>query len=103
MLDAVTFGRLVHDLYLRRKLIDIGEELVAKAYRPSPDIEAMGHIEAIERSLYDLASADTSGEAKDFRSLLTQAARISAAAESVVLRPAFALSTTCSVACTSQT
>lgn len=73
--DAVTFGKLVHDLYLRRRLIEIGEDLVQKAYRPSPDIEAIAQIEAVERSLYDLADDGGSGEAKGFSALLAEAVK----------------------------
>jgi replicative DNA helicase len=75
MIDAIAFGRLVHDLYLRRKLIEIGEDLVAKAYRPSPEIEAVGHIEDVERSLYALADSGSFGEAKTFSALLTEAVK----------------------------
>lgn len=75
VIDAVAYAKLVTDLYLRRRLIEIGEEAIATAYRPSPDCEATAQIEAVERSLYALADSGSFGEAKPFTALLTEAAR----------------------------
>src|SRR5499427_2271766 len=70
VIDAAAFGQAVHDLYLRRQLIDIGETVV------NGDVEetALSQIELAEKKLYDLASTgQTEGGFKPFRIALTEA------------------------------
>jgi len=55
------YGRIIHDSYLRRQLIDVGEEMVNTAYKHDLDINANDQIEEAEKRLFDLAS---SGEIK---------------------------------------
>ncbi|MBF0561183.1 MAG: replicative DNA helicase [Alphaproteobacteria bacterium] len=50
------YGRLIHNLHLRRELIAIGEEVVVEAFEPSVDIDATQQIESAEQKLYDLAT-----------------------------------------------
>ncbi len=57
--NAVEYGRLIHDRSLRRKLIDVGQGIVADAYTPSLDSPATKQIEVAEQKLFDLA---TTGE-----------------------------------------
>ncbi len=75
VIDAGAFGRAVHDLYLRRQLIDIGETVVNGAFGTGDvDETALSQIEVAEKKLYDLASTgQTEGGFKPFRAALTEA------------------------------
>ncbi len=55
-INAGEYGRTIHDLYLRRELITLGEHVVNDGYRPEIDVSAMEQIEGIEQRLYDLAT-----------------------------------------------
>ncbi|HET6221475.1 MAG TPA: DnaB-like helicase N-terminal domain-containing protein, partial [Dongiaceae bacterium] len=75
VIDAASFGKAVHDLYLRRQLIDLGEGVVNGAFGTG-DVEdtAISQIETAEKKLYDLASSgQTEGGFKPFRAALTEA------------------------------
>ena len=50
------YGRLIYDLYLRRQLIDIGEQMVNDSRSHDLEIPATQHIENSEKKLYDLAT-----------------------------------------------
>ncbi len=52
---AEDYGRTVHDLFLRRELILIGEESAATASTPDTDLSAMDQIENTEMALFSLA------------------------------------------------
>ncbi|HYB11226.1 MAG TPA: replicative DNA helicase [Alphaproteobacteria bacterium] len=56
IINANEYGRTVHDLYLRRQLIDLGGEVVNRAFDVSVDETAVQQIEEAERNLYDLAT-----------------------------------------------
>lgn len=74
VIDAGSFGRLVHDLYLLRQLIDLGHGVVNSAFQPTLDETAIEQIEIAEKKLYDLASVgQTEGGFKPFRAALTEA------------------------------
>src|SRR5215211_1616395 len=74
VIDATAFGRAVHDLYLRRQLIDLGEGVVNGAFGGNVDETALNQIEVAEKKLYDLASSgQTEGGFKPFRVALTEA------------------------------
>jgi replicative DNA helicase len=74
VIDAGDFGRTVHDLFLRRQLIDLGEGVVNGAFKPTIEETALEQIESAEKRLYDLASSgQTEGGFKPFRSALTEA------------------------------
>ncbi len=74
VIDAGDFGRTVHDLYLRRQLIDVGEGMVNGAFGGDIDEMALQQIELAEKKLYDLASSgQIDGGFKPFRSALTEA------------------------------
>lgn len=84
VIDAADFGRVVHDLYLLRQLIDLGNTVVNSAFKPTFDATAIEQIEVAEKKLYDLASVgQTEGGFKPFRAALTAAIT---AAESAYLR-----------------
>jgi replicative DNA helicase len=74
VIDAGAFGRAVHDLYLRRQLIDLGEGVVNGAFGGDVEDTALSQIEVAEKKLYDLASTgQTEGGFRPFRSALTEA------------------------------
>jgi replicative DNA helicase len=58
-INAGEYGRLVHDLYLRRELIGLGEDVVNRAYTSEVDENASHQIERAEQGLYDLATRGT--------------------------------------------
>ena len=81
VIDAGDFGRLVHDLYLLRQLIDLGQDVVNSAFKPTLDETAIEQIEVAEKKLYDLASVgQTDGGFKPFRAALTEATAAAEAA-----------------------
>jgi replicative DNA helicase len=74
VIDAAAFGRAVHDLYLRRQLIDLGEEVVNGAFAGEVDETAVQQIESAEQKLYELATTgQTEGGFKAFRTSLAEA------------------------------
>lgn len=56
VVNVADYGRLLHDLYLRRQLISLGEDVVNDAYAHEIDDSAMAQIEKAEQQLYDLAT-----------------------------------------------
>ncbi|MCC7427110.1 MAG: replicative DNA helicase [Alphaproteobacteria bacterium] len=79
IINAADYGRVIFDSYLRRQLIDVGEEVVNRAYGMEPQADARAQLEMAEQSLFDLA---TSGRAEgDFVSFETALARAADAAE----------------------
>ena len=48
VIDAVSFARQIQDLYLRRQLIDLGEDTVNGAYKPTLEESALEQIEIAE-------------------------------------------------------
>ncbi|MGH7048522.1 MAG: replicative DNA helicase [Stellaceae bacterium] len=61
IINAEDYGRTIHDLYLRRQLITVGEDVVNDAFRHDLDDLAPAQIERAEKKLFDLA---TSGQAE---------------------------------------
>lgn len=55
VINAADYGHLIHDLYLRRQLITLGEDVVNEAYRHDLEEPAAKQIEATEARLFDLA------------------------------------------------
>jgi replicative DNA helicase len=65
------FGRQLHDLYLRRQLIALGEEVVTEAEKHVVETNAMDQIESAEKRLYDLATTgDITGGFQSFSTAL---------------------------------
>jgi len=68
IINAAEHGRLVHDLYLRRQLIGLGEEVVNRAYAHDLDTGAKEQIEQAEQQLFNLATTgDQDGQLKPLR------------------------------------
>ena len=55
IINAGEYGRAIHDAWLRRQLIDIGETVVNNAFGADPELDGSQQIEAAEQSLFDLA------------------------------------------------
>ena len=74
---AGDYGRLIYDLYLRRQLIALGDDILADARSFDIDLQATAQIEKAEQRLFELA---TSGEIErgfqDFQTALTKAISI---------------------------
>ncbi|MEM7442293.1 MAG: replicative DNA helicase [Pseudomonadota bacterium] len=57
VVNADDYGRTIHELHLRRRLIALGEEMVNDAYRQDVEEDATTQIQSAEESLYQLAEA----------------------------------------------
>ncbi len=55
IINAGEYGRVIHDAWLRRQLIDVGETVVNRAFGAEPDLDARQQLEAAEQHLFDLA------------------------------------------------
>src|SRR6202789_878909 len=75
IINAAEYGRAIHDSWLRRQLIDIGEIVVNNAFGADPELDATGQIEAAEQSLFQLATEgnDKNGGFMSFEVALTEA------------------------------
>lgn len=59
LINSAEYGRLVYDLFLRRELIAIGEDMVNEAFESKPEDTALHQIEATEGKLFTLAQSGT--------------------------------------------
>ncbi|WP_207459549.1 replicative DNA helicase [Azospirillum sp. SYSU D00513] len=57
VVNAGDYGRTIHDLFLRRQLIEVGSDMVNEAYRHDLDSTALEQIGEAEKQLFDLASS----------------------------------------------
>ena len=74
IINATDYGRIIHDLYLRRQLITLGEEVVNDAFRQDLDDSAREQIERAEKTLFDLATTgQAEGGFRAFGTALTSA------------------------------
>ncbi len=64
IINVTDYGRLIHDLFLRRQLIDLGETMVNEAHSHDLDRSAQNQIEESEQKLYNLAESGEAG--RDF-------------------------------------
>ena len=56
LINAEDYGHTIHNNYLRRQLIAVGESMVNEAHRHDLEISAQDQIEEAEKQLFDLAS-----------------------------------------------
>ncbi len=56
IINAGEYGRTVHDAWIRRQLIEIGETVVNNAFGAQPELDGTNQVELAEQSLFDLAS-----------------------------------------------
>ena len=81
VINAVDYARTIHDLFLRRQLIAIGEETVNGAYSYDLETAASQQIESAEQKLFDLAkTGDYGGGFRRFGEALAEAINMAEAA-----------------------
>jgi replicative DNA helicase len=81
IINAGDYGRAIHDAWIRRQLIDIGEVTVNRAFGAEPELGGTQQIEAAEQALFDLATRGGSEAGLiTFEKALTAAIEIAAAA-----------------------
>ncbi|MCC6717098.1 MAG: replicative DNA helicase [Acetobacteraceae bacterium] len=74
IINAGEYGRAIHDAWLRRELIEVGETLVNNAFGAEPELNGEGQLEAAEQTLYDLgANGVSDGGFVTFERALTDA------------------------------
>jgi replicative DNA helicase len=56
VVNAAEYGRVVHDCWVRRQLVDIGEEVVNRAFGDAEGLDAQAQVEAAEQALFELAA-----------------------------------------------
>jgi len=56
IINAGDYGRTIHDAWIRRQLIDLGEVVVNRAFGEDEAIDGRAQIEAAEQALFDLAT-----------------------------------------------
>ena len=81
IVNATDYGRIIHDLHLRRQLITLGEDIVNDAFRQDLDDPAHEQIERAEKTLFDLATTgQAEGGFRPFDTALTSAINMAEAA-----------------------
>ena len=110
IINAEDYGHTIHDLFLRRELINLGEEVVNEAFAYDLDLPALEQIETAEQKLYQLAeTGQIEGVLRPLNDAMTAAIadrrswRSSATATSPASPPACTISTASSAACTTPT
>ena len=74
IINAGEYGRAIHDSWLRRQLIDLGETVVNRAFGMEAELEGREQVEAAEQALFDLATKGGSeGGFITFERALTEA------------------------------
>ena len=74
IINAGEYGRAIHDAWLRRQLIDIGETVVNNAFGADAELDGAQQIEAAEHSLFQLATdGAVAGGFVSFERALTEA------------------------------
>ncbi|MGH6927224.1 MAG: replicative DNA helicase [Dongiaceae bacterium] len=77
IINAEDYGHTIHDLFLRRELINLGEEVVNEAFAYDLDLPAMEQIETAEQRLYQLAeTGQIEGVLKPLTDAMTTAIQI---------------------------
>ncbi len=76
IINAGDYGRTVHDAWIRRQLIEVGEVMVNRAFGAEPELDGVAQIEAGEQALFDLATTGASeGGFISFENALAEAIR----------------------------
>jgi replicative DNA helicase len=75
IINAGEYGRVIHDAWLRRQLIEVGETVVNRAFGMEEEaLDAKDQLEAAEQALFELAKDNgTGGGFIAFSAALTQA------------------------------
>ena len=83
VINAGEYGHLIYDLFLKRELIALGEDVVNDAYGGEVGETATDLIESAEQNLYDLAtSGEYEGGFKPFKDAVITAIKMAEAAHS---------------------
>ena len=61
VINAGEYGRAIHDAWIRRQLIDIGEVVVNNAFGAVPELDGRDQIEVAEQELFRLATENGNG------------------------------------------
>ena len=81
IINAGDYGRTIHDLFLRRQLIVVGEDMVNDAFDHDLDSPSTEQIESAEQKLYNLSeSGQIEGGFQAFSWALTRAVEMAEAA-----------------------
>ncbi len=81
IINAEEYGRAIHELAQRRRLISIGSDIVNDAFDTPVDTTARDLIETAEQSLYEIAETGRYGQGfQPFGTALTEAIDMAAAA-----------------------
>lgn len=73
IINALDYGKTIHDLFLRRELIDLGSDVVNDAFDHDLDLSASQQIEATEAKLYSLAEVgQTEGGFTSFKDAVVE-------------------------------
>ena len=76
IVDTAHYGRIVHDLAIRRRLIRVGEEVVNRAFDRSCELSGPEQVELAEQQLFALAETGRPGGAfRAFPEVLAAAVR----------------------------
>ncbi len=78
IIQAAEYGRAIYDCWIRRRLIELGSNVVDSAFNAQPGMDAVKQIEMAERALGDLVA----GDGRRSRTLSVGEAIIEAMAES---------------------
>src|SRR4051794_14178986 len=74
VINAGEYGRAIHDAWIRRQLIEIGETVVNNAFGADAELDGTLQIEAAEQSLFQLATdGAVAGGFISFERALTEA------------------------------
>src|SRR5690242_18440275 len=74
IINAGEYGRAIHDAWVRRQLIDIGETVVNNAFGLEPALDGKSQIEVAEQALFQLATdGGSDGGFVPFERALTEA------------------------------
>ncbi|KXV41133.1 DnaB-like helicase N-terminal domain-containing protein, partial [Gluconobacter albidus] len=77
IVNAGDYGRVIHDAWVRRQLIDIGETVVNNAFGARPDLDGSDQIAASEEALFKLATErGQEGGFVSFTNALTEAVKV---------------------------
>ena len=61
IINAGEYGRAIHDAWLRRELIEVGEDVVNNAFGADPELDGKLQVEAAEQRLFEIADKGATG------------------------------------------
>ena len=81
VINAGEYGKHIHDLFVKRELIDLGHKVVNSAYSSDVDYSANQQIEEAEQNLYELSeTGEFDGGFQPFKSSVISAIEMAEAA-----------------------